>query len=47
MSCETFLDDFLYPQIFLKDYKNQFSGFRQEMGPSDAEGAVIKTWADR
>ena len=42
-----FWDYSLYSQTFLQDYEHHFSGPRYAKGPSDAEGAVIKTWVDR
>ena len=47
MPYETFLDYSLNPQIFLQDYEHHFSGSPHAKGPSDVEGAVIKTWMDR
>ena len=46
-SCEAFLDYSLYPKNFLHDYEHHFFGSRHAKGPSDAEGAVVKTWVDR
>ena len=48
MPVEPFFDYSLYLQVFLQDdYEHHFSGSRHAKGPSDAEGAVIKTWIDR
>ena len=47
MSCKTFLDYSLYPQIYLQDYEHHSFGSRQAKGPSDSERAVTKAWVDR
>lgn len=43
----SFFEYSLYPQVFSHRYEHHFFGSRHAKGPSDAEGAVIKTWVDR
>lgn len=45
--CGSFLEYSLYPQVFSHSYEHHFFGSRHAKGPSDAEGAVVKTWVDR